>query len=108
MWLHPQARTVSAAMPPRNAPPRVIRSRAHEGKDRGGHLELDLVDVAECPRLPGLERGDHRVAGMKRVLGRVAVGRIVAAADVPAAQAQAQVDPPAAGLQALLAALGRL
>ncbi|RSN10302.1 hypothetical protein DMB42_15285 [Nonomuraea sp. WAC 01424] len=46
--------------------------------------------------------------GLMEVLGRVLVGRGVAAPDVAALQAAPQVHPPAAGGQALLAALGGL
>src|SRR5207244_6231994 len=56
------------------------------------------------PVLAGLEAPDHRVAGLAEV-GRRVLGRGgVAAADVAALRAAAQVHPPAAGLLALDAA----
>ena len=56
----------------------------------------------------GLERPDDRVLGRVEVLGRVLVLRGVAAADVTALPALAQVHPRVAHLQALFAALRRL
>jgi hypothetical protein len=41
------------------------------------------------------------------VLGRVLVRRVVAAADVTAGEAQTEVNPPGAGLETFLAAVGR-
>src|SRR6185436_15806302 len=66
----------------------------------------DLVDVTPPPRLPRLERLDDRVLRAVVVLRRVLVLRRIAAADVAAAQAAAEVHPRVARLQALLAALG--
>src|SRR5207249_3979703 len=45
---------------------------------------------------------DHGMAGGVEMRGRVLVGRIVAAADMAAAPADAQMRPAAAGFQALL------
>ena len=42
-----------------------------------------------------------------KVLGRVFVGRLIATTDMTTDQAQPQVHPPAAGLKAFLAAIGR-
>src|SRR5207249_2463000 len=70
-----------------------------------GDLDRLVVHVAPAPALVRLERGDQRVVGLVKVLSGVPVGRAVAAADVAAGQAEAQVDPPGAGLQTLLAAL---
>src|SRR5207244_8900047 len=66
-----------------------------------------LVDVAPAPVLPGLERADDRVAALVGVRGRMAVRRIVAAADVSALQADPQVQPLAAGGEAIDAAVDR-
>jgi hypothetical protein len=44
---------------------------------------------------------------LMKVFRRVAPGRVVAAANVPALETQAQVEPPAAGGQAFFAALWR-
>src|SRR4051812_39423905 len=67
--------------------------------------DVRLVRVAPAPGLAGLERANDRVAVGVSVPARVAVRRRVAAADVAARQAQAQVDPGRADAQALRAAL---
>src|SRR5207248_10793590 len=72
------------------------------------HYERHLVDYAPAPVLTGLDRAKDRVVLAVRVLARVTVRRAVAAADLAAGLAHAQVQPPAADLQALLAALDRL
>src|SRR6266540_2152505 len=76
------------------------------GERRG--LEDHLVDVAPAPVLTRLEGLDQRIVRVAVVLRRVLVGRVVTAAYVAAAQAQSQVDPLTADLQALLAALWRV
>src|SRR4051794_14513348 len=68
----------------------------------------DLVEIAPRPVLARLDRAHDRVVLAARVRGRVAVGRAVAAADVAALEADAQVDPPRAHLQAVLAAVDGL
>src|ERR1043166_9222502 len=77
----------------------------------GGHRpslrQEALVDVAPGPGLAGLDRGHDRVLGRAEVLGGVAIRRRVAARDVAAAQALAEVHPAAADLQAIDAAGGR-
>src|SRR5208282_2980157 len=52
--------------------------------------------VAVEPVLAGFEAADERVPGGRRMGGRVLHRRGVAAADVPALRAPAQVHPPAA------------
>src|SRR5262249_43996587 len=69
-----------------------------------GEVEGDLVDVAPAPVLGRVVALDDRVLRLGEVLGRVSVGRAVAAADVAAAAAEPQVHPGRAGAQALLAA----
>src|SRR5437667_8092901 len=71
-----------------------------------GRFEVDLVDVAPDPVLTLFEGLDDWVVGGLEVLGRVAVGRLVAAANVAAGAAESQVDPATAGLEALLATVG--
>src|SRR5690349_7373390 len=66
--------------------------------------ESDLVEVAPAPVLARLERADDRVLGRALMGGRVAVRRVVAATDVPALQADAEVQPLAPDAQAVLAA----
>jgi hypothetical protein len=68
-------------------------------------LDERLVHVAPAPVFPGLERLDDRVAGRVRVPACVAVRGRVAAADMAAGHAQAQMHPARPGPQALLAAL---
>ena len=112
------ARTASGATRSRPRATRASRwpeaSAAHRGpRDARRPLHAvdphhDLVGEAPGPVLAGLERADDRMAGRLRVRGRVLARRVVAAADVPALEADAQVAPDAAVAQALLAAVGRL
>src|SRR4029079_16389912 len=67
-------------------------------------LEGDVVHVAEEPLLARFARLDERVAFGVEVGGRVPAGGVVAAADVPAFEASAQVDPVTTGCEALDAA----
>src|SRR5207249_3659465 len=67
--------------------------------------ERDLVGVAPAPVLARLERADDRVRRCVMVGGRMAVGRVVAAADVTARQTDAEMEPLAAAAQAVLAAV---
>ena len=69
------------------------------GERRPGHLLLG-GEVPE-PVLAGFEAAHDRVAGGPGVSPRVLVGRGVAAADVPALRAAAEVEPPPAGRLAL-------
>jgi hypothetical protein len=64
-----------------------------------GHVANEkLVRVAPDPVLATLDRADKRVAGLVIMPARVAVGRGVTASDVPARQAQSQMDPVLTGL----------
>ena len=69
-------------------------------------FDQDFIHEAPDPALDALERGDQRMAGGMEVRRGVAMPRRVAAADVAALQALAQVDPGVAEIEALLAALG--
>src|SRR5205807_5634417 len=93
-----------AAVPPRLSA--VPHGRWRNPRVAGdlGDQHPDLVGVAPAPVLARLERVDQLVAARVVVGGRVPVRRVVAAADVAALQADAQVQPGVAGLQALLAA----
>lgn len=64
-----------------------------------------VVDVAEHPALAGFERLNHAVASIVEMPRGVLVGRVVAAANVAALHAQAQVDPLPTDLEAVFAAL---
>ncbi len=80
-------------------------ARPGRGKPKGllvPGLPADLVDVAPAPVLAGLGRPDQRMARLLEVSVRVPMGRVVAAPDLPAAEAHPQVHPPASDLQALL------
>src|ERR1700734_1394609 len=70
--------------------------------------DICVIEVAPAPVLARLEGLDHRVRDRKRVGAGMTKWRGVAAADMPARQAQPQMDPGGADPQALLAALGRV
>lgn len=85
---------------------------------RGGHYAQhtasrarsihQIVDVAPAPGFAGLVRAHDRVRGVAVVVGRVLMGAGIAAPDVAAGQAHAQVRPVIlAQLGALLADAGR-
>ena len=69
-------------------------------------LNLDLVHVTPAPIFARLERLDDGVLGAVKMFGGVTVGRAVATSDVAAREAEAQVDPSSADLQAIFTALG--
>ena len=71
----------------------------------GARVKIHLVDEAPAPVLAGLERLHDRVPDLAEMLGGVPVRRVVAAPDVPAGHAQAEVDPLRADAQAVLAAV---
>src|ERR1043166_8383356 len=81
----------------------ITRDRPELWRRAIGQIEHDLVDVAPAPALGRIIALDHRMAGGAEMFGGVAVGRAVAAADVPAGAAQPQVHPDRAALEALLA-----
>src|SRR5207244_5019331 len=67
----------------------------------------DVVDVAPTSVLSGIERLDDGMVDGVKVLGRMAIFRVIAAPDVSARQAQSKVHPRVAGFQTLLAPLSR-
>src|ERR1700730_11850611 len=67
-------------------------------------IEQHLIDITPAPAFRRIVALDHRMAGGMEVLGRMLVGRIVAAADMAAAAADPQMQPFAAAFQAFLAA----
>src|SRR5262249_32661294 len=69
--------------------------------------ECHVVDVAPVPVLARLERADERVRAHARVRRRMPVGRRVAAANVTAREADAEVQPLVACPKAVLAAVDR-
>lgn len=62
-----------------------------------GRVPLVVVE----PILTRLKAGNHRMAGLMKVLSRVLARRSIATADVPAFGATPQVQPPSAACQAL-------
>src|SRR5207344_1042337 len=79
-------------------------ARAGPSGSRAGQDERDIVDDAPRPVLARLHRSQDGVADLARVAAGVPVGRRVAAADLPAGLAHPKMQPPAPGLEALLAA----
>jgi hypothetical protein len=69
----------------------------------GKPLEKQIVNVAITPIFARLEGFDDRVIRRMKMLCRVPVFRRIAAADVPARLAKAQVNPKIARFQAILA-----
>ena len=69
-------------------------------------IEIAPIDIAPAPGLAGLEGGDHRVAGLVEMLERMRVLRILAAADVAAGQANAELVPWRADRHAIHATVG--
>jgi hypothetical protein len=70
------------------------------------NLDLGLVDVAPAPVFTGLEGLDDGVRRLMKMLGRVFVGRAVAAAYVSAGEAKAEVYPLGADLETVFASSG--
>src|SRR6202171_5472382 len=66
-------------------------------------LEHQVIGIAVQPILAWLEGLDDRVPGGVVVFGGVASGRLVAASDMSAGHAEAQVEPSLADGQAFLA-----
>jgi hypothetical protein len=71
------------------------------------HVEADPVDETPPPVLPRLIGPDERMSGRVEVPRRVTPGRVVAAADMGAFEAEPQVDPTTARRQALLTPVRR-
>jgi hypothetical protein len=67
-------------------------------------VQHHLVDLAPTPAFWRIVALDDRMASGVVMLGRMAVGRVVAAADVAAGATEAQVYPSRADLEAVLAA----
>jgi hypothetical protein len=70
------------------------------------NLDLGLVDVAPAPVFTGLEGLDDGVRRFMKMLSCVFVGRAVAAADVSAGEAKAEVYPLGADLETVFASSG--
>src|ERR1700730_7132826 len=68
--------------------------------------DFGLVDIAPAPIFSRLEGLDDRMPAVVEMLPRVPMLRGVTAADVTAGQTQAQMHPPRANPQAILATIG--
>jgi len=68
-------------------------------------LEHDLIDITPAPIFTGLEGLDNGMAARMEMFGSVLVFRRVAAANMPANKAFAQVYPRVTNFQAILAAI---
>ena len=65
----------------------------------------DLIHIAPTPRFARLKRLDDRVSRLLKMFGGVLVFGGIAAADMAALQADAQMNPGVAGFQAFLATI---
>ena len=81
----------------RAVPGRAGRAGGGCGGASSGPVDRPLGAEVPEPGLARLEAADHRVTGVGRVAAGVPARRRVAAADVPALRAAAEVEPPAAG-----------
>jgi hypothetical protein len=72
---------------------------------RNSSVDEDFIHIAPEPVLAGFEGLDDWVLGFLEVLSGVFAGGGIAAADVAAGEANAQMNPLAAGFQTFLAAL---
>jgi hypothetical protein len=65
-----------------------------------------FIDITPAPCFAWLEGLDDGMLGRVKMLGRVPVGRAIAAAYMATNQANTEMDPPAADFQAIFTALG--
>src|SRR5262249_59160652 len=88
----------------------VLEARSRFARARSGRAfirqesQLLLIYEAPAPRLPRLDRAHDRVGGGVKVRGGVLVRRRVTAPDVSADHADAEMHPPVADAQTVLAA----
>jgi hypothetical protein len=73
---------------------------------RGNFARREFIHITPDPGFARLNGTDKRMLGTMEMLGRVLVLGRIAAADVPAFQAQPQMDPAIAGLDAVFADIG--
>jgi hypothetical protein len=69
-------------------------------------FEVDAINVTPAPIFARLEGLDDGVMRRMKMFGGVLVFGAIAAADVATGEAEAEMDPGVAGLQAVFAALG--
>src|ERR1043166_3976585 len=89
---------------PRSTTVTFATSNSSSSMRPGRRFQEQLVHVAPAPVLARLQAADQRVLALTKVLRRVFVNRVVATADVAAAETQPQVDPAAPHLQTFFAA----
>src|SRR5262245_45439306 len=85
----------------------TARSRCARLARLGSRLQHQVIDVAPAPVVAGIKVPDDGVLGLVEMLRRVLAGRVVAAADVAATEAQSKMNPSPVRLEAFLAALWR-
>src|ERR1700730_10445840 len=99
------ASSVQLALPAAGNPPGRARGRLIErvvfGRCQRWPVVVVLGLIAPEPVFAGLEAADYRMPGRRGMSGRVLRRRGVAAADVPALGAPAQMQPPSTGGVAL-------
>jgi len=71
-----------------------------------GEVEIHLVHITPAPSLGRVIALDDGVGGRVEMLGRMAIGRVIATTDMAAGASKAQMHPPRPGLEAFLAAVG--
>jgi hypothetical protein len=81
----------------------VARDRSVLGRGSIRKVKSNFVYVTPAPVLRRIIAFDDRVRGGPKMLGSMPVGGVVAAADVTASSAEAQVNPGRTGLQTFLA-----
>src|ERR1700730_14593580 len=84
----------------------VARDRPVVRRGASAEVQNNLVDITPSPAFRRIVALDDRMAGLVKVLGCMTVRRAVAAADMAAGPAEAQMHPRRADLQTLLAAEG--
>jgi hypothetical protein len=80
--------------------------RENSEPERGHRVKSYVVHVAVSPLVAGLEASNHRVLRLMKMFRGVFVRRLVAAAYVPARQAESQVHPFASRHETLFASVG--
>jgi len=68
-------------------------------------VEIDLIDIAPAPSFRRIITLDDRMRCRVEMLGCMAIGGIVAAADMTAGTAEAQMYPPGTGFETFFAAV---
>jgi hypothetical protein len=80
--------------------------RVKAAGQKSREVEFDFVDEAPAPFFAGLDGAHDGMLGVMKVLGGVLADRRVAAAYMSADEAEAEVYPPLADLEALFTAVG--